>query len=627
MSSEDGKLNLNPVFKEQLGLLQAAAKSEYDIQISLDKMVHDKNYRETVLNELSELNNATLNKYIHILQRSDVFINTTKQAFSLESLPSLGEDTPHIKENASENKKAQGSENIDEKPFSFFALIAFCFAFLLIFIAWQQGYLQLPINQQVPMNVQTEIAPSKQTEIPLKHEPIKASLDTKVTKASPFAANNESINTEEVTLTPPPLSLPSEKKQLALRLHGSNTVGESLAPALLEAYLKTQGVKEMLWIQGDKRVERELQYIHNNQVNSIQLHAHGSSTGFKDLFNGKADMAMSSRKIKEKERVALRPNNGDLGQASQEYIIGLDGLAIIINPNNPLNSLTNDLLAKVFSGEISNWSEMGGVDQAITIYARDQNSGTWDTFNNLVLKSHKKSLAKTAHRLESSTELSDKVASDPYAIGFIGLPYVKNSKALSIAESKNSIATYPTHFTVSTEDYPLARRLYLYTPVQSNEIAKQFSNFVVSHKGQEIVEKEGLVSQNIKLEKIFPLKNAPSIYNNYTDIAQRLSVNFRFQSNSNELDNKGKRDLPRLVDFMQKNRGRRIALMGFSDSLGDPIKNNKLSFSRAKVIEKELLARGVDVVAVEAFGEQMPIASNRDVLGRSKNRRVEVWFF
>ena len=110
-------------------------------------------------------------------------------------------------------------------------------------------------------------------------------------------------------------------------------------------------------------------------------------------------------------------------------------------------------------------------------------------------------------------------------------------------------------------------------------------------------------------------------------MAKRLSVNFRFKSGSNELDNKGQRDLLRLVDFMTDHQQHRIILVGFSDALGEAKRNLKLSILRAGVLENALTERGLNIVAVEGFGSLLPVASNNNPLGRSKNRRVEVWVY
>ena len=377
-----------------------------------------------------------------------------------------------------------------------FPVLTLFVSFLLViviagFVSWQSGYLTIGTTPPVVINNSL-------------NKTITPEISPKV--VSPLALEISSTQTSvTATVTPAPVKkqifLPNTERIIKLRLHGSNTVGENLAPALLEAYLGQQSVTQMRWVQGDVAVERELQYVQGDQVYAIELHAHGSSTGFKDLLNKKTDMSMSSRKIKAAEVEQLRPLMGDISSANQEYIIGLDGLAIIVNQNNSISRITNESLAKVFSGEISNWKQLGGADLAINLYARDENSGTWDTFNSLVLKANKKLLNTNSLRFESSSELSAQVAKDVAGIGFIGLPYVNSSKALAISETKESAIIYPTRFTVSTEDYALSRRLYMYAPHSGNPMAQAFSQFVVSESGQNVVEQVGLVHKisNLKI--------------------------------------------------------------------------------------------------------------------------------
>lgn len=133
----------------------------------------------------------------------------------------------------------------------------------------------------------------------------------------------------------------------------------------------------------------------------------------------------------------------------------------------------------------------------MTLFARDENSGTWDTFESLVLKANGPGLSSSADRYESSQELSDRVSATPGAIGFIGLPYVRQSKLLAVTEGRGALPVYPTSFTVSTEDYPLARRLFLYLPATSaNRHARAFVDFAIARSGQQVVRDVGLVSQN-----------------------------------------------------------------------------------------------------------------------------------
>lgn len=410
-----------------------------------------------------------------------------------------------------------------------------------------------------------------------------------------------------------------------LRVHGSNTVGEKLAPALLEAFLAEQGGSAFAWQQGDSEVEKQLRFTTAGQSEAIELHAHGSGTAFSGLLSHKADIGMSSRKVTPDEVTQARSELGDLSKIGNEHIIALDGLAIIVNQNNSLKAISTETLAKIYAGEISRWSQLGGQDKPIVLLARDNNSGTFDTFNSLVLKKHGKKLADTATRFESSTELSVAVSQDEAAIGFIGLNYISYNKALAISEGADTTPIYPTRFTISTEDYALSRRLYLYTPTAASQLAKDFAQFAISEKGQQLVEQTGLISQNIRVEKVFAVEGAPASYNRYADTGQRLSLNFRFNYGENDLDNKGKRDLERLIRFMEQNSGRRLVLMGFSDAVGAVAKNSELALRRAKAVERELTARGIPVVAVESYGELLPVANNDTDAGRERNRRVEVW--
>ncbi|RYG20861.1 MAG: cell envelope biogenesis protein OmpA [Chitinophagaceae bacterium] len=411
------------------------------------------------------------------------------------------------------------------------------------------------------------------------------------------------------------------------RIHGSNTIGEKLAPRLIEAYLMSQGANNVHTdvnpvSPNEKIISGEI----NGHIEYIELQAHGSGTAFTDLEKNEADMGMSSRRIKEKEREELLPKMGDLTLAGSEHILGLDGLAIITSPGNNISSLSIDQLVGIFSGEIINWSQLGGKDLPITLFARDDKSGTWDSFKALVLDSHKAKLAESAVRIESSSELSDLVAREPGAIGFIGLPYVRHAKLLAISSSDHNKAIMPTHFTVGTEDYPLARRLFFYTPQSNPNIeAQEFVHFVVTERGQSIVEDVGFVSQNIKLGKPFDNEFYPADMRELTVRSERLSINFRFKSGSDELDTKSLSDLDRVAKYVEVNAPKRVQLFGFSDSEGDAGKGKELSERRAKVVEQQLIQRGIYPLIAKGMGDAAPLAASHTEEGKNINRRVEVW--
>ena len=416
--------------------------------------------------------------------------------------------------------------------------------------------------------------------------------------------------------------------QRILSLVGSNTIGEKLAPALVLQYLRSNNINSLVLNKTAIDVERVITGQSGEQPISVEILSHGSSTAFKALKDQKADVGMSSRPIKQHEIDALMPIYGNMAGHRSEHILALDGLAVIVNPANPISELTSEAIAKLFSGEIKNWQDVGGDDIPVKLFARDVNSGTWDSFRSMVLKPFNYDLSGSAERFESSTELSDKVFKTPGGIGFIGLPYVRQAKSLAVAASKDTLPIYPTSFTVSTEDYPLSRRLYLYIPSAiDNSWANGFIEFVLSDEGQNIVKSMDLVPQNISLGQPSSQLIMPDGYEGLPGIANRLSINFRFDTGGNDLDVKARRDIKRLVNFLEEGQKRQVYLVGFTDNIGDEATNYLLSKKRAKSVANELYKYGVSVNGVLGLGPQSPVASNDTQLGRIKNRRVEIWLY
>jgi phosphate transport system substrate-binding protein len=424
-----------------------------------------------------------------------------------------------------------------------------------------------------------------------------------------------------------PHALTVAPAQIVFRMHGSNTIGDALAPALVQAYLQTKN-SEAGEVRSDKALEKVFTFRAGaaTPLQGIEVHAHGSGTAYTGLKEGIADIGMSSRPIKDVENQTLLPLFGDMRLPGAEHVIGLDGLAVIVHPSNRIAKLTVEEVAGIFSGKFVNWQQLGGENRPITLHARDAKSGTWDTFKSLVLDRQKQNLADGAARYESSNALSDQVSSDAGAIGFIGLPYVRQARAVPVAETVSSTAFLPTFFTISTEDYPLSRRLFLYTPAQQlSPQAKDFIEFVQSDAGQNVVRQTGFVPQLISAETVQAPVNAPKEYALLGAQGQRLSFAFRFRSGSDELDSKATRDMGRLVSHLSRHPNQNVSLLGFTDVLGSVQQNVLLSKARAESVARLLRASGVNPAQVMGLGGALPVASNSDDLGRNKNRRVEVW--
>ena len=415
-------------------------------------------------------------------------------------------------------------------------------------------------------------------------------------------------------------------ERLLLRLHGSNTIGAELAPALLKRWLAHEGYTEIT----QQRLAAEEMMIRavskQGETVGVLVKAHGSTTSFKGLLAGEADIGMASRPIKEKEVAALA-SLGRMDAPDSEFVLGLDGIAVIVHPDNPLVQLNKETLRKVFAGEVRDWSELGAGSGPIHVYARDDKSGTYDTFKSLVL-SKQAPLRADARRFESNAILSDEVAADPNGIGFVGLPYIRDSKALAVMDGGQA-AILPDAFTVATEDYALARRLFLYLPASAgNQTARDFIKFAISSTGQQVVAETGFISQEIVTGTGLASGMTHEEYRALTEGAQRLSLNFRFHRGSAELDNKAREDIRRLLEYIDREgaRQRELILVGFSDQHeAIPLHSLALSIHRADRVADILISNGLAPRRVRGFGPAVTVAANDTRQGREKNRRVEVW--
>lgn len=202
------------------------------------------------------------------------------------------------------------------------------------------------------------------------------------------------------------LPIAAHAGQTVLRLQGSNTIGSVLAPALVRGMLQTQAVQDIQILPGTVANEVQVQgHTAQGELIQVNIAAHGSSTGFTALKNGDADLAAASRPIKDSELVDLEAL-GDLKSADAEQVIALDGMAVIVHPDNPLPQLTTEQLAKIFAGRITTWDALGLGSGPIRLYARDDRSGTFETFKSLVLDPHDLTLATSTTRFESGEQLA-----------------------------------------------------------------------------------------------------------------------------------------------------------------------------------------------------------------------------
>ena len=435
-----------------------------------------------------------------------------------------------------------------------------------------------------------------------------------------------------------------------LILSGSNTIGNQLMPAMIQAFAKAQGMKATK-IVGQDPLDITFKFSDpkGNDAGSIELHRHGSSTAFQ-AFEQKAqiDVGMSSRRITDAEADKLQSlGYPDMRLPASEHVMGLDGLAVFVNASNPAVSLSLDNIAKIFAGTIKDWSEVGLPAGKINVYASTPASGTFDTFDNLVLKPRNLTLTDTAKRTENHAEQSDLVAADPNGIGFAGVAYERNARALNI-ETSCGLIVKPSIFSMKSEEYPLTRRLYLYTAGEpANPMVRAGIAFYLSPEGQNVVRDSGFVGQKpealdfqSQTARIAYALNAPQpdfdlalMKTLISDLkpAKRLSVTLRFDIASFALDSKAVVDITRLRDLIESSdyKDKTIILAGFADGQGRFDTNLILSQKRADAVLAALQKPGNKPlsahVITKAYSQLAPVACNGTPESRFFNRRVEVW--
>jgi phosphate transport system substrate-binding protein len=201
-----------------------------------------------------------------------------------------------------------------------------------------------------------------------------------LTPATSLATTTPAPTTPLIAATPAPTTSLAGETPIAtvvLRIHGSNTIGSKLVPALIDEFLKQQGATGMHIVTGKTVDESEVEatFPGESSPKRVEIFAHGSATAFADLQTDKCDIGMASRQIKADEAKSCGiAGLGDMYSPASEHVLGLDGIAVIVNHANPLNALTKNQVADIFSGQVSDWSQVGGTAGHINLYARDANS-------------------------------------------------------------------------------------------------------------------------------------------------------------------------------------------------------------------------------------------------------------
>jgi phosphate binding protein len=378
-----------------------------------------------------------------------------------------------------------------------------------------------------------------------------------------------------------------------VRIKGSDTIGGELAPDWAEKFMEQHPGVE------------------------ISVEALGSGTAFSGLLDGSAEIGASSRSVKPGELERARA----LGVALQEFVVGYDGIAVIVHPDNPVSRLTLAETAAIFSGATQRWSEVGGDDREIRALSRPSYSGTHSFFKDKVLAHDGtgREFARATEWVEENHDILRRVAADPAAVSYVGLGWVNDTvKVVAIGAAADRPALPPSTATVRDGSYPIYRPLLLYTRGEPRGIVREFVQFVLSPTGQGLVEANGFV--RAEGAGVLAPAAAPA-----ADGEALPPVRIAFSTGASQLDDAARKALARVAERLMGG-GYRAIISGHADSSGPADANRRVSLARARAVSRYLvqLGVGVDVLTVTGEGADRPIATNTTIEGRQLNRRVDV---
>jgi phosphate transport system substrate-binding protein len=446
-----------------------------------------------------------------------------------------------------------------------------------------------------------------------------------------------------VKVVEPPVA-PSQQTLDTLRIAGSSTVGLGVLPHFLQGYAKTVGA-QITELPTDDPLRRTYELGKAPQDTPflrVIVKSYGSNTSLPDLIDKQADIGVSSRPFTEQEIAKLLDIRGVGSRADVEHVIALDGVQFFVNKENPTTVLKLCDVARLFAGKIRNWNELvPSASASVDPHSGDNRSGTFEIVTEMLLQNCGEKMSPSVTPHNSQKEIISSVAKSRGGVGY-------SAKALSQPTVKTlnlqdncGIEIDPTPFNIKAEDYPLSRRLYLFTPRSLPVNSQAFLDYVLSSDAaQSALNDSEAIDQSIEVEKedlrlarerTLPENQHPMTkkFGSDTTDARRLSISYRFASNNQTLDTKATQDILRLLTYLHGGRERgSILLAGFADSSGDRGKNHTLSEGRAETVRNAIAkldpALASSIIA-NGYGSALPVACNDTEVGKAKNRRVEVW--
>jgi len=274
-------------------------------------------------------------------------------------------------------------------------------------------------------------------------------------------------------------------KQRLTRLAVTLAVALSCVAAFVAASKKTITIKgsDTLVILAQRWAEK---YMATHPDVVVQVTGGGSGTGISALINGTTDFANASREMKKSEMNKLKQRYNTLGH---EIRVAKDGITLYTNSANPVEELSLAQIKAIYLAEITNWRDVGGVDAPIVLYGRENSSGTFVYFRDNVLDG--KDYSPSMQSLPGTAAVVNAVVKDKNGIGYGGAAYAEGIKIIKVKADAMSPAYAPTAESVSSNQYPIARYLYMYSRSKPTGFMKEYIDWILGPEGQELVSKVG----------------------------------------------------------------------------------------------------------------------------------------
>ncbi|MEM9247705.1 MAG: phosphate ABC transporter substrate-binding/OmpA family protein [Pseudomonadota bacterium] len=432
---------------------------------------------------------------------------------------------------------------------------------------------------------------------------------------------------------------------------GSDTVGEALMPLLMSGFAGDLDAEASI-LATSNPTDVIASFVGDagfgDDLGSFLVRSTVSSDAFTSLLDGSAEVGMAARRITPPEARALRDAGaGNMVSPAQEHIVAVESMVVILHPSNPVDTLTKEQLRDIYEGRVTNWSQMGGEDVPIKVGARADGTGSREVFEDRIFLGQQANVTGDAFVADSNNELAAFVNADAGGIGYVGYAFQRGAKPITVVNHCN-MPMVPNAFTAKTEEYALNRRIYLYnTEGGASEWSEDFVEYATSAAADSVITKAGFINLGVtRLEQSMDGPRATALLNADVDafegavmrdmLAQmssydRLSSTFRFRTGSSRLDERGRIDMERLVDFLKDQpENTNVLVVGFTDSVGAFASNLDLSKDRAAQVLSTLQETHSEDLkhinfASTGFGETAPAFCNDDERGKAINRRVEIW--